>query len=353
MGEARPLLARSASSSVGSATSSRRVNINRWQSLNAPQYYEGVYNTLLNYAPAGVVAFGGLALLIGVLVLIHTQHLVATADIPRSSLGTTSPMVQPEVPQIRADASNCSELWFEQRIDHFAWLAAEALDPASADATPSGLPATYKQRYLLNTQFWDPKDKKAPVFFYTGNEGDVTLQDDVNTTLLEALRDAANVFHNATKNLTCFKIPTLWDYDGVWDYQYCTEMLPQETYFSTNGETDMFWPRNTTFEEIRAHCQRDWHTTPDPNGIRVSYGDEMLRSASNIVFSNGLLDPWSSAGVLNAPKDAKVTIVKIAEGAHHLDLFFSHPKDPPSVIAARKTEVKMIHQWINEFVAYK
>ncbi|KAL3661281.1 hypothetical protein V7S43_013487 [Phytophthora oleae] len=584
MGEARPLLAHSVGSSAGSATSSRRVQINRWQSLNAPQYYETIYNTLLSYAPASVVAFGGLSLLIGVFVLIHTQHLVATADLPRSSLGTTSPIARPVAPRFFADASNCSELWIKQRIDHFSWLAAEAAGPIETNAELSGLPAIYKQRYLLNTQFWDSTDKKTPVFFYTGNEGDVTLyanhtglvwenaqafkalvvfaehryygksfpfgdkymdhldylthdqaladyteliyhlqkkydafnhpiiafggsyggmlsawfrmkypniiagaiaasapiygfggfphfdgqkywqvvtrdaspaagsakncvpnaqkswaqifelskseigratlsslfrlcepltkeeqgedlamsvlfafdtlamgdfpypssyltggavdlpawpvreacsylagdfpmaslrQETANTTLLEALRDAANVFHNATKDLTCFKIPTLWDYDGIWDYQYCTEMLPQETYFSTNGETDMFWPRNTTLDEIRAHCQRVWHTTPDPDGIRVSYGDEMLRSASNIVFSNGLLDPWSSAGVLHAPKDAKVTIVEIAEGAHHLDLFFSHPKDPPSVIAARNTEIKMIRKWIDEFVAYE
>ncbi|OWZ12668.1 Lysosomal Pro-X carboxypeptidase [Phytophthora megakarya] len=578
MGEARPLLARSVGSvgsSTGSTRSSGRVRIHRWQSLDAPQYYETIYNTIINYAPASVVAFGGLSVLIGVFVLIHTQHLVATAGLPSTSLATVRPIVRTETP-IRADTSNCSELWIEQRIDHFSWLPA-----ADAD---SGLPATYKQRYLLNTQFWDPTDKKAPVFFYTGNEGDVTLyanhtgliwenaqsfkalvvfaehryygksfpfgdkymdhlaylthdqaladyteliyhlqkkfdafnhpviafggsyggmlsawfrmkypniiagaiaasapiygfggfpdfdgqkywqvvtrdaspaagsakncvpnaqkswaqifelaktesgrntlsslfrlcepltseeqgedlamsvlfafdtlamgnfpypssyltsgavelppwpvreacshlagdfstssfrQEQSDTTLLEALRDAANVFHNATKDLTCFKIPTLWDYDGIWDYQYCTEMLPQETYFSTNGETDMFWPRNTTFDEIREHCQRDWHTTPDPNGIRVSYGDEMLRSASNIVFSNGLLDPWSSAGVLSVPKEAKVTIVEIAEGAHHLDLFFSHPKDPPSVIAARNTEVKMISKWIDEFAAYK
>ena len=115
----------------------------------------------------------------------------------------------------------------------------------------------------------------------------------------------------------------------------------------------MFWPRNTTFEDIREDCQRDWHRTPDPYGIRVRYGDSMLRSASNIVFSNGQLDPWSSAGVLQAPEDAKVTIVDIAEGAHHVDLFFSHPDDPPSIIAARQTEVKMIHAWIDEYVAYK
>ncbi|RLN54658.1 hypothetical protein BBJ28_00008544 [Nothophytophthora sp. Chile5] len=575
MAESRPLLARSVGSSAASSSGgSRRVHANRWRNLNVPQYYETVYNT------SRVVAFGGAALFLGVMVLIHTQRLVTTADLPRNSLRAASH----SVPLVHADASNCSELWMEQRIDHFSWLAAEAVDGADATAVPSGLPATYQQRYLLNDEFWDPADKKAPVFFYTGNEGDVTLyanhtglmwenarafkalivfaehryygksfpfgdkymdhlaylthdqaladftelifhlqqqyaafnhpviafggsyggklsawirmkypgiiagaiaasapiygfggypefkgesywqvvtrdatpaagsakncvpnvkkswpqlfalaktesgraalsslfrlceplsnekqgedlamsvlfafdnlamgdfpypssyltggsvdlpawpvreacshlagdfptpgegKEEEDLSLLEALRDAANVFHNATQDLACFKIPTLWDYDGIWDYQYCTEMLPQETYFSTNGETDMFWPRNVTFEEIRAHCQRDWHTTPEPDWIRVSYGDAELRAASNIVFSNGLLDPWSSAGVLHAPKDAKVTIVEIAEGAHHLDLFFSNPEDPPSVVAARKVELEMIHKWIDEFAAYK
>ncbi|TDH66837.1 hypothetical protein CCR75_005973 [Bremia lactucae] len=574
---------RSVGSSAGSAAKSySHVRVNRWQNIDAPQYFESTYNTL-NYAPARVVVFGGLAIIMGVFVLIHTQHLVATAVLSRSSVGTTSPGARAALPRIRASASNCSELWIEQRIDHFSWLAAEALDPNKTNSTPSGLPAMYQQRYLVNSQFWDPQDEKAPVFFYTGNEGDVTLyanhtglmwenaqtfkalvvfaehryygkslpfadkymdhlgylthdqaladyteliyhlqqnnnasghpviafggsyggmlsawfrmkypniiagaiaasapiygfsgfpsfdgqkywqvvtrdaspaagaakncvlnaqqswpqlfklaetvsgrallssifrlcepltseeqgedlamsvllafdtlamgnfpypssylaggainlpawpireacshlagdfslpplgQEGKDTTLLEALRDASNVFYNATNDLKCFKIPTLWNYDGIWDYQYCTEMLPQETYFNTNGETDMFWPRNITFENIRAHCQRHWHTTPDPESIRVSYGDELLRSASNIVFSNGLLDPWSCAGVLHAPKDSKVSIIKIDEGAHHLDLFFSHPEDPPSVIAARFTEVKMIHQWIEEFAAF-
>ncbi|CAH0475374.1 unnamed protein product [Peronospora belbahrii] len=547
--EIRPLLARSVGSSVSSTSSSRRVHVKRWHSLNIPQYPETIYNTLINYAPVSVVLFGGLTLLIGVFVLIHTQHLVATADLPHSSLATMSPIVQPEIPRIQADTSNCSELWIEQHIDHFSWLPAEAVEISDINTTPSGLPATYQQRYLLNTQFWDPSDKKAPVFFYTGNEGDVTLyanhtgliwenaqafkalivfaehryygkslpfgdkyidnlaylshdqaladyieliyhlqkkydafnhpviafggsyggmlsawfrmkypaiiagaiaasapiygfsgfpdfdgqkywqvvtrdaspdagsakncvanarkswpqlfelaktengrttltslfrlcqplsrteegndlamsvlfafdvlamgnypypssyltegavnlpawpvreacshlagdfpapsfsQENVDTTLLEALRDAANVYYNATKDLKCYKIPTLWDYDGIWDYQYCTEMLPQETYFSTNGETDMFWLRDTTFEEIP-----------------TAY--------------------WILGEVLACcipPKDAKVTIVDIAEGAHHLDLFFSHPKDPPSVIVARETEVKMIRAWIDEFVAY-
>ncbi|CEG38254.1 lysosomal pro-x [Plasmopara halstedii] len=92
MTETRPLLAQSVSSSAGSGTtSSRHVRITRWQNLNAPQYYETIYNTLVNYSPASVVVFGGLSILIGVFVLIHTQHLVASADHLRSSIGIVGP----------------------------------------------------------------------------------------------------------------------------------------------------------------------------------------------------------------------------------------------------------------------
>ena len=41
---------------------------------------------------------------------------------------------------------------------------------------------------------------------------------------------------------------------------------------------------------------------------------------TNIVFSNGLLDPWSSAGVSTAPSTG-ITILTIPEGAHHLVFF--------------------------------
>lgn len=34
--------------------------------------------------------------------------------------------------------------------------------------------ATYKMRYLINDTYWDPENN-APIFFYTGNEGDITL----------------------------------------------------------------------------------------------------------------------------------------------------------------------------------
>ena len=37
----------------------------------------------------------------------------------------------------------------------------------------------------------------------------------------------------------------------------------------------------------------------------------------------------------------------IADGAHHLDLMDSHPDDPASVIAARRSHVHHIQRWLD------
>ena len=55
---------------------------------------------------------------------------------------------------------NCTELYFEQHMDHFG---------------PS--PGTYKERYFINDHYYTPG---GPIFFYLGNEADVTLY--VNAT---------------------------------------------------------------------------------------------------------------------------------------------------------------------------
>lgn len=43
-----------------------------------------------------------------------------------------------------------------------------------------------------------------------------------------------------------------------------------------------------------------------------------------------------------------VKAITIPEGAHHLDLFFSHPNDPASVIAARKAQRKEMRKWVKQ-----
>jgi lysosomal Pro-X carboxypeptidase len=121
----------------------------------------------------------------------------------------------------------------------------------------------------------------------------------------------------------------------------------------------MFWPKpyNATF--INERCRRKYGVQPRYDWISIQYGGlRGVAASSNVVFSNGLLDPWSAGGVTHTPAAAQeegrtsalppVEAVLIAEGAHHLDLMFSNQMDPPSVKTARKTELAHIRAWVDQ-----
>jgi len=167
---------------------------------------------------------------------------------------------------------------------------------------------------------------------------------------------AAGLFYNGTNGtLTCFDMETEFvecaDQTGcgtgpagqAWDYQACTEII----YFpNTNNVTDMFPPRVWTMQDLVAHCQTTWGITPNPLWLETYTGGSNLAGASKIIFSNGMLDPWSGGGFLQSESDTLVAI-HIADGAHHLDLRASNPKDPQSVINARKMEIELIRKWLS------
>ena len=130
----------------------------------------------------------------------------------------------------------------------------------------------------------------------------------------------------------------------MWSFQACTEMVMP---FCYDGINDMFEPAPWDLDAYTKDCQDKWGPagTPQPALASSLYGGRNLASASNIVFSNGLLDPWSSGGVLK-PRDRDVVAVIIPEGAHHLDLRGANAADPVSVIQARKIERAHIDKWI-------
>ena len=88
-----------------------------------------------------------------------------------------------------------------------------------------------------------------------------------------------------------------------------------------------------------------------------------LSQVRNIVWSQGLLDPWSGGGVYpvsgggidgpmvqNISDDGSQITLLIAEGAHHLDLFFANATaDPPSATKARQIEEERIVKWCDEW----
>ncbi|GAQ77788.1 Serine carboxypeptidase S28 family protein [Klebsormidium nitens] len=169
------------------------------------------------------------------------------------------------------------------------------------------------------------------------------------SSLLERIYAGANVYFNYSGDATCFEIGADPHGENGWNYQACTEMVMP---MSSNASNSMFEASEWDLPAFVKSCQDQFGVTPRPNWVLTEYGGRdvqtVLRySASNIVFSNGDLDPWSGGGVL---EDISSTIhaVKIKDGAHHLDFRAALPDDPPSLIAARKTEKAYIAKWVSQ-----
>lgn len=163
--------------------------------------------------------------------------------------------------------------------------------------------------------------------------------------LIQHLRDAVNVYYNYTGTTPCFNtneeaVASLGDLG--WDFQACSEMVMPSC---SNGVTDLFENNPWDFEAFTKSCQKKWGVTPRPNWILEQFGGKNIRAASNIIFSNGRLDPWRAGGV-NSNLSETLVAIMIEDGAHHLDLRSANPGDPSSVIHAREQEKQIVKNWI-------
>jgi lysosomal Pro-X carboxypeptidase len=174
--------------------------------------------------------------------------------------------------------------------------------------------------------------------------------------LYKGVAAAIATLYNASGTTTCNDVPANPNshpsapYDGIWDYQQCTEMQPDSQWFSTYGPPrDVFWeePRNLTYLEER--CRMVWNVTPALDWITTQYSLPSFEGASRIILASGTYDPWSGPGIRDSPApDRDVIALNVTNGAHHLDLFFSHPMDPPELTAVRLQQMAFVSKWIAE-----
>jgi hypothetical protein len=139
-----------------------------------------------------------------------------------------------------------------------------------------------------------------------------------------------------------------------WNTLVCNEGINLVNWWAQGMGDDLYWPPNqpqgTTMESMIStsllYCKyyesiglfglphkEDLYS----KWLDTIYGGLRIQYASNIVFSNGNLDPWSPAGVTPSSQakrlsnDGSVISLMIDMGGHHLDLFWSNENDPQSV----------------------
>ena len=72
----------------------------------------------------------------------------------------------------------------------------------------------------------------------------------------------------------------------------------------------MFWPPAPYNASVSAWwCNHDFGVTPKSDWARINWGGNRLSTLSNVVFSNGLLDPWIAGGVVNDLSPSVVAVI--------------------------------------------
>ncbi|EYB97442.1 hypothetical protein Y032_0141g2274 [Ancylostoma ceylanicum] len=138
-----------------------------------------------------------------------------------------------------------------------------------------------------------------------------------------------------------------------WPWQSCTEMVMPLC--GSGWPNDFFWKDCPfTLEGALENC-KTWfqkigfdRSMLRPHWASQNYGTA-FPSASNIVFSNGFLDPWSGGGWSLKPKvEGSLVSIILKQGAHHYDLRGAHPDDTEEVKEVRQQEKMHIKKWIQK-----
>ena len=139
--------------------------------------------------------------------------------------------------------------------------------------------------------------------------------------------------------------PASW---SAWAYQSCTETLHSfSSERGSHGFRDWFFNYSYSAEE----CEGLYGVKPNQQWAEQRWGGyeigEGRTGVTNLIWSNGGLDPWGGGGFLE-PFENSVELhwFWMPEGAHHLDLWAPMPNDPVNVTNTRNEEERIMRGWI-------
>ncbi|WCJ41670.1 Serine carboxypeptidase S28 family protein [Euphorbia peplus] len=136
----------------------------------------------------------------------------------------------------------------------------------------------------------------------------------------------------------------------AWDWQTCSEMVgPIE-----RANDTMFPPSPLDLNGFLQECKDYYGISARLHWVPTYYGGHDIKLilqdfGSNIIFSNGLRDPYSRSGILESISDT-IIAVSTTNGSHCLDIQKANATtDPDWLVTQRKTEINIIDEWINKY----
>jgi len=221
----------------------------------------------------------------------------------------------------------------------------------------------YPTSFLEPMPAWPVNEAVKPYANITvdGNrvKGEKVRGESINMTardieLMNALNQSTSIYFNYTGAYPCTNLSDTegtGDLDGYgWNILACNQLAMPLGY----GADSMFIPEAFDYDSYTKMCQKTYGLTPDYDWALTYFGGYNITqdflSATNIVFSNGELDPWRAGGLnSNVTVDKTGVALYIEGGAHHLDLRLPNVADPTTVTTARNIEMMNIQNWIAEY----
>jgi lysosomal Pro-X carboxypeptidase len=141
--------------------------------------------------------------------------------------------------------------------------------------------------------------------------------------------------------------------DRAWYYLACTEIVHP---IAANNVSDMFPPFSWDVDALASACRKLFHVSPRlewlPESMGMAGGPKGLRRVtSRVIFSNGMLDPWSAESV-TADVSETLVAINLADGSHHSDLgSWGNPwpderSDSAALVRARREELRLLRTWL-------
>ncbi|CAN8301032.1 unnamed protein product [Cochlearia groenlandica] len=158
----------------------------------------------------------------------------------------------------------------------------------------------------------------------------------------------ALVGNRSCYNTNLFTQPT--NNNIAWRWQSCSEIVMPVGY---DKQDTMFPTAPFNMTSFISGCESYYGITPRPHWIMTYFGIQdvkliLQRFGSNIIFSNGLSDPYSVGGVLENISDSVVAITT-KSGSHCQDISLKRKEDPEWLVMQREKEIDIIDSWISTY----